>query len=196
MCDYQPVWDAMRSFTEQRTPATPDEIWLLEHPPVYTQGLNGKAEHLLDPGAIPVIQVDRGGQATYHGPGQLVLYLLLDLKRNKLGVRHVVSTMEQAVIDLLAGYGIESHARKDAPGVYVEGSKVASLGLRVRRGCCYHGLALNIDMDLEPFSRINPCGYEGLPVTQLHDLGITDTIERVSNKLVRHLTAQLVIDSI
>lgn len=195
-CDYPPVWDAMRTFTDRRTPETPDEIWLLEHTPVFTQGLNGKPEHLLDPGEIPVIQVDRGGQVTYHAPGQLVFYLLLDLKRRKLGVRPIVTAMEQAVIELLAGYGLESRARQDAPGVYVDEKKVASLGLRIRHGCSYHGLSLNVDMDLEPFSRINPCGYEGLAVSQLRDLGISDDIDSVGTKLVDKLAARLDINTI
>ena len=194
--DYPPVWDAMRSFTDRRTHETPDEIWLLEHTPVFTQGLNGKPEHLLDPGQIPVIQVDRGGQVTYHAPGQLVLYLLLDLKRHHLGVRHLVSVLEQSIIKLLAEYGIESRARQDAPGVYVDGKKVASLGLRIRKGCSYHGLSLNIDMDLQPFSRINPCGHEGLPVSQLRDIGIMDSIETIGEKLIEKLAIQLGIDII
>ena len=194
--DYPPVWDAMRSFTDRRTHETPDEIWLLEHTPVFTQGLNGKPEHLLDPGQIPVIQVDRGGQVTYHAPGQLVLYLLLDLKRHHLGVRHLVSVLEQSIIELLAEYGIESRARQDAPGVYVDGKKVASLGLRIRKGCSYHGLSLNIDMDLQPFSRINPCGHEGLPVSQLRDIGIMDSIETIGEKLIEKLAIQLGIDII
>jgi lipoyl(octanoyl) transferase len=189
--DYAPVWEAMRRFTDGRTPETADEIWLLEHPAVFTQGLNGKPEHLLNPGEIPVIQVDRGGQVTYHAPGQLVLYLLLDLKRQSLGVRSVVTAMEQAVIDLLGAYGMESNARHHAPGVYVEGKKVASLGLRIRRSCSYHGLSLNVDMDLEPFTRINPCGFEGLAVTQLRDLGIAEGIDSVGAKLVEKLAARL-----
>ena len=164
---YQPTLDAMREFTDQRGPDTPDELWLLQHPRVFTQGQAGKAEHLLAPGDIPVVQVDRGGQVTYHGPGQWVVYLLLDLRRRRLGVRDLVDLIEQAIVQLLAGYGIESAPRRDAPGVYVDGRKIASLGLRVRRGCSYHGLALNVDMDLEPFSRINPCGYEGLQVTSM-----------------------------
>lgn len=191
LTEYLPAFQAMQRFTESRTAETPDEIWLLEHRPVFTQGMNGKAEHLLAPGGIPVVQVDRGGQVTYHGPGQLVVYLLLDLRRRKLGVRHVVTAMEQAVIALLAGYGIAAEARQDAPGVYVEGNKIASLGLRVRRGCSYHGLSLNVDMDLEPFSRINPCGYQGLAVTQLRALGIDDPLEAVTSQLLVKLTEQL-----
>jgi lipoyl(octanoyl) transferase len=191
LADYQTVFDAMRRFTEQRTADTPDEIWLLQHPPVFTQGLNGKPEHLLAPDDIPVVQVDRGGQVTYHGPGQLVVYLLLDLRRLKFGVRQVVSAMELAVIALLQDYGLQSVARQDAPGVYVDGKKIASLGLRVRRNGSYHGLSLNVDMDMEPFSRINPCGFQGLDVTQLRDLGIGDSIDTVAENLLVHLCRQL-----
>lgn len=191
--DYPAAFDTMRRFTEQRTAETPDEIWLLEHPPVFTQGMNGKPEHLLNPGDIPVVEVDRGGQVTYHGPGQLVVYLLLDLRRRGLGVRAVVSAMEQAVIALLGDYGLDAVARQDAPGVYVNGDKVASLGLRVRRNGSYHGLALNVDMELEPFARINPCGYRGLGVTQLRDLGIDDPLQTVADKLLAKLLTQLEI---
>lgn len=194
LVDYQQTFDAMRRFTEQRTAETPDEIWLLQHPPVFTQGMNGKPEHLIAPGDIPVVQVDRGGQVTYHGPGQLVAYLLIDLRRRKLGVRQVVSAMEQAVIALLRDYGLESVARQDAPGVYVNGDKVASLGLRVRRNGSYHGLSLNVDMELEPFSRINPCGYQGLGVTQLRTQGIADSLDTVADKLLAHLSRQLGIN--
>ncbi len=188
---YAPVWRDMQYFTEVRNADTPDELWLVEHPPVFTAGLNGKAEHLLHPGSIDVIQVDRGGQVTYHGPGQIVLYLLVDLRRRGLGVRALVNLMEQAVIALLAGYDIAAIARQDAPGVYVNGAKVASLGLRVRRGCSYHGLALNVDMDLEPFNRINPCGYPGLAVTQLRDLGVADALETVGEKLLAQVAEKL-----
>ena len=181
----------MRRFTEVRSAETPDEIWLLQHPPVFTQGMNGKPEHLLSPGDIPVVAVDRGGQVTYHGPGQLVAYLLLDLRRRKLGVRQVVSAMEQAVISLLSDYGLTGVARQDAPGVYVEEEKVASLGLRVRRKGCYHGLSLNVDMDLEPFQRINPCGYQGLGVTQLRELGVDDSLDAIAEKLLGKLAEQL-----
>jgi lipoyl(octanoyl) transferase len=170
--DYQDTWQAMRDFTETRDEGTPDELWLLEHPPVYTLGLNGNPAHLLRETGIPVVKTDRGGQVTYHGPGQLVAYLLADLKRNHLGVRSLVSLLENAVIGLLRQYGIPSAARPDAPGVYVDGRKIASVGLRVRRGCSYHGLSLNVDMDLAPFSAINPCGYAGLQVTSLAELGI------------------------
>ena len=189
--DYLPTWGAMQRFTLERGPATPDELWLLEHPPVFTTGLNAKPEHLLDPGDIPVIPIDRGGQVTYHGPGQLVAYLLADLERRRLGVQALVRTLEQAVIDLLADHGVEARARRDAPGVYVGGAKVAALGLRVKKGRCYHGLALNLDMDLEPFSRINPCGHPGMAVTQLRDLGISAPIEQVSRQLEAHLVRLL-----
>jgi lipoyl(octanoyl) transferase len=191
LVDYQRAFEAMRRFTESRTADTPDEIWLLEHPPVFTQGMNGKPEHLLAPADIPVVAVDRGGQVTYHGPGQLVVYLLLDIRRRGLGVRQVVSAMEQAVIALLQDYGLQSEARQDAPGVYVNGDKVASLGLRVRRNGSYHGLSLNVDMDLEPFGRINPCGYQGLGVTQLSELGIDDSLESVGAKLLDKLCDEL-----
>ena len=160
----------MREFTDARDATTPDELWLLQHPPVFTQGQAGKAEHVLAPGDIPVIQVDRGGQVTYHGPGQWVLYLLIDLRRRHLGVRDLVTLIEQSLVQLLGEYDISAAATPGAPGVYVDGDKIASLGLRVRRGCSYHGLALNVNMDLEPFGRINPCGYEGLQVTSMREL--------------------------
>jgi len=193
---YQPTWQAMQTFTTQRSAATADEIWLLQHPPVYTLGLAGKPEHLLraDTG-IAVVQCDRGGQITYHGPGQLVAYLLLDMRRRNLGVRALVRKMEGAVIDLLADYGIAARQRNEAPGVYVlqDGSeaKIAALGLRVRNGCCYHGLALNIDMDLTPFQAINPCGYAGMAVTQLRALGVLDAFDTVSDKLLQQLLRAL-----
>jgi len=167
VAEYAPVLEAMREFTDNRDADTPDELWLLQHPRVFTQGQAGKAEHVLAPGDIPVIQVDRGGQVTYHGPGQWVIYLMVDIKRHGFGVRALVDVIEQAIIALLAEYGIDAVARPDAPGVYVNGDKIAALGLRVRRGCSYHGLSLNVDMDLEPFGRINPCGYEGLQVTSM-----------------------------
>ena len=175
--DYLTTLEAMRAFTDRRDAGTNDELWLLEHPPVFTLGQAGRREHLLDPGDIPVIQVDRGGQVTYHGPGQLIAYLLLDLRRAGLGVKRLVNLLEQAVIDLLAIYGIDAARRAEAPGVYVADAKIASLGLRIRNGCSYHGLALNVAMDLEPFRRINPCGYAGLAVTQISDLvaGVTVT---------------------
>ncbi|AZZ95420.1 lipoyl(octanoyl) transferase LipB [Hahella sp. KA22] len=166
---YEPVWRAMQDFTQQRDAETTDEVWLLQHEPVFTQGQAGDAEHVLFPGDIPVVQVDRGGQVTYHGPGQLMVYLLLDLRRLKMGARDLVTMIENTLVDTLAGYGIEAHARKDAPGVYVGDAKIASLGLRIRRGSSFHGLALNVDMDLEPFLRINPCGYQGLRMTQIKE---------------------------
>lgn len=170
LVDYPQAWQAMQRFTNQRGPDTSDEIWLLEHPPVFTQGQAGKAEHLLMPGDIPVIQADRGGQVTYHGPGQLVAYLLLDVRRSGVGVRELVSRMERSLVELLASYGVEAYAKPDAPGVYVGAAKIASLGLRIRNGRSFHGLALNVDMDLEPFRRINPCGYAGMAMTQLKDV--------------------------
>lgn len=189
--DYLQTWRAMQDFTDRRTAQTPSEIWLLEHPPVFTQGQAGRAEHLLDPGAIPVIQSDRGGQVTYHGPGQLILYLLLDLKTTGKGIRGLVSAMEESIIELLASEGIDAAARADAPGVYVDEKKVAALGLRVRRGYTYHGLALNLDMDLEPFSRINPCGHAGQKVACLRDLGVTLDQEAAGRRLVRSLALRL-----
>ena len=189
--DYQTTFDAMREFTANRDEITPDEIWLLQHPPTFTQGRNGQAEHLLDSGDIPLIQIDRGGQVTYHGPGQLIAYLLLDLRRRKMGVRQLVTAMEQSVIALLADYDISANARPDAPGVYVNAAKIAALGLRVKRGCSYHGLSLNIDMDLDPFKRINPCGYPGMAVTDLRHLGINDSLEQLADQLVEKLTHQL-----
>jgi len=164
---YEPTWRAMQAFTDARGESTPDELWFLEHDPVFTQGLNGKAEHLLAPGAIPVVGIDRGGQVTYHGPGQLVMYALVDLRRRGIGVRELVVALEDAVVALAAQHGIAAAGRRDAPGVYAGPRKLASIGLRVRRGCSYHGLALNVDMDLEPFRRINPCGMAGLAMTQL-----------------------------
>lgn len=166
---YGETWQRMRAFTDGRASDTADEIWLVQHPPVFTQGVAGRVEHLLDPGAIPVVQTDRGGQVTYHGPGQLVAYPLLDLRRRGLGVRDLVTLLEQAVVEFLGRWGIAAAARPEAPGVYVQGKKIASLGLRVRRGCSYHGLSLNVNMDLAPFLRINPCGYNGLQMTQLAD---------------------------
>lgn len=167
--DYETAWHAMQQFTDTRGAQSADEIWLLEHPPVFTQGQAGKAEHLLFPGDIPVVQVDRGGQVTYHGPGQLVAYVLVDIRRLGMGVRELVSLIENSLIELLADYTVSAVARADAPGVYVGDAKIASLGLRIRRGCSFHGLALNVDMDLAPFKRINPCGYQGLRMTRLAD---------------------------
>lgn len=165
--DYQPTYEAMKALTDTRDAATPDELWLLQHPRVFTQGRAGKAEHVLAPGDIPVVQVDRGGQVTYHGPGQWVLYLMVDIKRRGIGVRDLVDVIERSIVRLLAGYDIAAAPKPEAPGVYVGADKIASLGLRLRRACSYHGLALNVDMDLEPFARINPCGYEGLQVTSM-----------------------------
>ena len=189
--EYQPVFAAMQAFTAARDAATPDELWWVEHPPVFTQGLAGKAEHLLAPGDIPVVQVDRGGQVTYHGPGQVVVYCLLDVRRLGLSVRGLVTVLERSVIDLLAAHGIAGRARPDAPGVYVEDAKVASLGLRLRQGRSYHGLSLNVAMDLEPFTRINPCGYPGLRVTQLSDLGLELTPEAAAAELLANLSRNL-----
>lgn len=191
LSDYQTTWQAMRHFTEQRGPQTPDQLWVLEHPPVFTQGQAGRPAHLLSPGAIPVVRVDRGGQVTYHGPGQLVVYLLLDLRRRRLAVRTLVEMLEQAVIDLLATTGVHGRRKAGAPGVYVDGKKLSALGLRVRRGCCYHGLSLNVDMDLAPFQRINPCGYPGLEVTQLVDLGLAWSVEETAERLLDRLGASI-----
>lgn len=190
--EYEAAWHAMRDFTAQRGGDTTDELWLAEHSPVYTLGVAGRSAHLprVDNG-IPVIKVDRGGQITYHGPGQVVAYLLLDMKRRGLSVRPLVRMMERAVIDLLAAYGITAEGRTEAPGVYVKGAKIAALGLRIRNGCCYHGLAFNVDMDLSPFHAIDPCGYSGLAVTQARDLGITDSPELLGGKLVDHLLREL-----
>ncbi|MBU0655484.1 MAG: lipoyl(octanoyl) transferase LipB [Gammaproteobacteria bacterium] len=189
--DYQTVWQQMQVFTQQRDENTPDEIWLVQHPPVFTLGRNGKMEHVLAPGNIPVIPIDRGGQVTYHGPGQLVGYLLLDIRRKALGVRELVMGIEQSIITLLARYGIQGQGDRDAPGVYVDSNKIAALGLRVTRGCTYHGLSLNVDMDLEPFQHINPCGYAGLQVTQCKDLGITQTPFELAGELCECLAARL-----
>jgi lipoyl(octanoyl) transferase len=187
---YEPVWRAMQAFTDARTDATPDEVWLVEHDPVFTLGQAGKPEHVLMPGDIPVLHVDRGGQVTYHGPGQIVAYPLLDLKRLKVGVREYVHRIEQAVIDTLGDWNIEAVRRDGAPGVYVNDAKVAALGIRVRRGCTFHGLAFNIAMDLEPFRRINPCGYAGLQVTSMLDLGGPSSLDAVKPKLLDHLAVQ------
>ncbi|SDF34052.1 lipoyl(octanoyl) transferase LipB [Phytopseudomonas seleniipraecipitans] len=190
--EYLPTLEAMRTLTAERDDATPDEIWLLQHPQVFTQGQAGKPEHLLAPGDIPVIQVERGGQVTYHGPGQLVAYLMLDLRRLGLGVRELVTAMEQTLVDVLASYGVEAAPKADAPGVYVKGDKIASLGLRVRRGCSFHGLALNVDMDMRPFQRINPCGYAGLKMTQLRDqLDAPLRFDEVAERLERALRQRL-----
>lgn len=188
---YEPVWRAMQRLTDARGPDTPDELWLVEHDPVFTLGQAGKMEHVLAPGEIPVIPVDRGGQVTYHGPGQLVAYPLLDLRRLGLGVRELVERIEQAVIDVLADWNIAAHRKDGAPGVYVNGAKVMALGLRVRRGCTFHGLAFNIAMDLEPFRRINPCGYQGLQVTSVLDLGGPSGLDAVKPPLVAALSREL-----
>lgn len=174
--EYEPTWRAMQEFTARRTPDTADEIWLLEHPPVYTQGQAGKPEHLIAATAIPVVPIDRGGQITYHGPGQIVAYVLVDLRRRGYGIRELVTRMEQAVIDVLTGVAVAATRQAGAPGVYVAGAKIAALGLRVKQGCTYHGLALNVDMDLQPFSAINPCGYAGMQVTQCRDLGVSESL--------------------
>ncbi len=189
--DYEPTWRAMQRFTDERDAATPDELWLLEHRPVFTLGMAARREHVLAPGAIPVVQTDRGGQVTYHGPGQLVVYPLLDLRRGGWGVRDLVSALERAVIGYAAELGILAHARRDAPGVYVGGRKLASLGLRIRRGASYHGLALNVSMDLEPFGRIDPCGWPGLEMTQLAALAGAMSIEAATRGLEPHLLEAL-----
>lgn len=188
--DYLDVWREMQAFTANRGEDTINEIWTVEHPPVFTQGQAGKAEHLLDPGDIPVVQSDRGGQVTYHGPGQIVIYLLLSLRDIGLGVRGLVSAIENSVIGVLAQYGVEGHARPDAPGVYVGQAKIAALGLRIKRGCSYHGLAFNLDLDLEPFSRINPCGYQGLEVTRLAALVERYDRDAVERQLLDALCAE------
>ena len=185
----------MQRFTETRAPDTQDEIWLAEHPPVFTLGLNASREHLLDPGEIPVVQIDRGGQVTYHGPGQVMVYPLIDLKRAVLGVRDLVTALEQSVVDLLRERNIEAKSRADAPGVYVDGRKVASVGLRVRRGSSYHGMALNVDLDLEPFSRINPCGMRGLAMTDLRRLGVGVAVEEAGDAVTGHLLRRLRLQS-
>ena len=185
--DYLETWQKMQDFTDSRHKDTPNELWFLQHPPVYTLGKNGKLEHVLNAAEIPVINTDRGGQVTYHGPGQIVVYTLLDLKRLQIGVRALVTDLEQTVIELLNDYGVTANARREAPGVYVNDAKIAALGLRVRKGCCFHGLALNVDMDLEPYTRINPCGYEDLEVTQLKNLVSDINIESVTDDLQQRL---------
>ncbi|EGR2286027.1 lipoyl(octanoyl) transferase LipB [Vibrio parahaemolyticus] len=189
--DYEPVWKAMHEFTDQRTEATPDEVWLVEHNPVFTQGQAGKAEHLINTGDIPVVQSDRGGQVTYHGPGQLVAYFLINLRRKKLGVRDLVTTIENLVINTLKAYNIDSAARPDAPGVYVDGKKICSLGLRIRKGCSFHGLALNVNMDLTPFLRINPCGYAGMEMVQVSQFNGPSDVETVEKQLIEELVTLL-----
>ena len=189
--DYEATWLAMKSFNEQRTSVTDDELWVVEHQPVYTLGLNGKSEHLLNTGEIPVVKCDRGGQVTYHGPGQLVIYTLLDVERLKLNTRSLVTLLEQAMINTLAQMGIEAVARVDAPGVYVEGQKIGSIGLRIKKQGCYHGLSLNNAMDLRPFNNINPCGYSDLKVTQLSDLGVIISYKSLSDSLTHAITSLL-----
>jgi lipoyl(octanoyl) transferase len=189
--EYEPTWRAMQAFTEERGPQTRDEIWFLEHPPAFTLGMNAAREHVLAPGDIPLVQIDRGGQVTYHGPGQLVVYPLLDVRRRGLGVRQLVMSLENGIIDLLASRNIEAVGRRDAPGIYVAGRKVASIGLRIRRGCSYHGLAFNVAMDLEPFRRINPCGYRGLEVTDLRTLGVSLELRDAAELLAPYLLGAL-----
>ena len=189
--DYEPTWHAMQEFTAARTPETPDELWVVEHRPVFTLGQAGKPEHILNDVGIPIVKIDRGGQVTYHGPGQVVIYLLLDLQRLKIKVRELVTAIEQAIIDVLADCGIAAERRTGAPGVYVGDAKIAALGLRIKNGCSYHGLSLNVDMDLSPFAAINPCGYAGLKVTQTRELGIPLTPSEAGELLCRHLRQQL-----
>ena len=189
--DYEPLWRAMQSLTNTRNAATPDEIWFTEHPPVFTLGLNASREHLLAPGDIPVVQIDRGGQVTYHGPGQLMVYPLLDIRRANIGVRPLVTALERAVIRLAAEFSIVATCRANAPGVYVGEKKLASVGLRIRRGASYHGMALNIDADLEPFSRINPCGYQGLELVNLRELGVTASRAKLESLVLTFLLAEL-----
>ncbi|HEX9773228.1 MAG TPA: lipoyl(octanoyl) transferase LipB [Steroidobacteraceae bacterium] len=188
---YETTWHAMQRQVDGRGPTTADELWFLEHPPVFTMGMNARAEHLLAPGDIPVVNIDRGGQVTYHGPGQLVVYPLLDLARLGIGVRALVEGIERAIVGMVAGWGITAAGRRDAPGVYVDGRKLASIGLRIRRNRSYHGLALNVSMDLEPFRRINPCGYAGLEMTQLADLGGPSDLRTVADALAPRLLAEL-----
>jgi lipoyl(octanoyl) transferase len=189
--DYEAVWRSMQDFTKARNDATADELWFVEHPPVFTLGLAAKPEHVLDAGAIPVVRIDRGGQVTWHGPGQLVAYVLLDLRRAGLGVKELVRRLEQSVIDLLAAYGLRGERRAGMPGVYVGGAKIAAVGLRISRGCSYHGIALNVDADLAAFARINPCGYPGLAATSLADLGVGDTMAAVQPRWQATLLAAL-----
>ncbi|MBV8806607.1 MAG: lipoyl(octanoyl) transferase LipB [Sinobacteraceae bacterium] len=191
LVEYEPTWRAMQRFTEERGASTPDEIWFLEHPPVFTLGMNASASHVLAAGDIPVVQIDRGGQVTYHGPGQLVVYPLVDLRRAGLGVRSIITALEQSVIQLAGEFGIAAETRRGAPGVYVGGKKLGSVGIRVRRHASYHGLALNVNMDLEPFGRINPCGYEGLQMTQLAELGGASSVGEAAEGLLPYLLRAL-----
>lgn len=193
--DYEPLWRGMQRFTEERNAATPDEIWFTEHPPVFTLGMNARTEHVLAPGDIPVVRIDRGGQVTYHGPGQLMIYPLVDLRRSALGVRDLVTALEQSAIATAAAYGLQARSRADAPGVYVDGRKIASVGLRVRRGASFHGMAFNVAMDLEPFSRINPCGFRGLQVSDLRSLGVAASLDEVRVRMSAELQRQLWRDS-
>lgn len=187
LAPYEPTWRAMQEFTATRDDTTPDELWLVQHPPVYTLGQAGKPEHLIHATDIPLVKIDRGGQITYHGPGQVVGYLLLDLHRRQLKVREMVSLLEQAIIDCIADYGLDARRKDGAPGVYIDGAKIAALGLRVKNGCSYHGLSLNVDMDLTPFTWINPCGYSGLKTIQLKDFGVTEAPDTVAERLLGHL---------
>lgn len=189
--DYLPIWQAMKDFTAQRDENTIDELWVVEHPPVFTLGRNGKQKHILNSGNIPIIPIDRGGQVTFHGPGQLVIYLLLNLKQRKLGVRELVTDIEDSIVDFLAGYQVVANSDAKAPGVYVDGKKIAALGLRISQGCSTHGLSLNVDMDLSDFTRINPCGYEGLQVTQCKDIGINKSLEEVAEELIQYLLPKI-----
>lgn len=189
--EYEPTWRAMQEFTAGRTPETPDELWIVEHPPVFTLGQAGKPEHVLEDLGIPIVKIDRGGQVTYHGPGQVVIYLLLDLARLKIKVRELVTAIEQGVIDFLAAHGVQAERRAGAPGVYVGEAKVAALGLKIKNSCSYHGLALNVDMDLSPFAAINPCGYAGLKVTQTKNLNIPLSAHEAGERLSQHLLQQL-----
>ena len=191
---YVPCWEAMQQFTNERDDETPDEIWFCEHPPVFTLGINAAKEHLLAPGDIPVVQIDRGGQVTYHGPGILMIYPLLDIRRAGIGVRDLVTALEQSVVDLVGEYGIAAAAKAEAPGVYVDGAKLASVGLRIRRGSSFHGMALNVAADLEPFSRINPCGFQGLDMTDMQTLGIPLDLEATADRLLPHLLRHLGLD--
>lgn len=195
LTDYEPTWRAMQAFTDARDARTPDEIWFTEHKPVFTLGVNAAAEHLLAPGDIPVVQVDRGGQVTYHGPGQLMIYPLLDLRRAIIGVRALVTALEQSAVRLAAAHGIEATSHCDAPGVYADGVKFASVGLRIRRGASFHGMALNVNMDLDPFSRINPCGFRGLEVSDLNKLGASLPIEAAQQALLPYLLEELGLDA-
>ena len=198
LSDYEPVWRRMQAFTDQRDESTRDELWLVQHPPVFTQGQAGKAEHVLAPGDIPVIQVDRGGQVTYHGPGQIVAYPLVDIRRLSIGVRELVTRIEQSIIDVLEQFEVAGERIKGAPGIYVDGEKIASLGLRIRRGRSFHGLAFNIDMDLEPFQRINPCGFEGLQVTRLSafaEVAVADVEQRLVDSLVATLGYDQIVNT-